>query len=189
MAVDFWILDFIQMYLRNSFLDTVMPLVTKLGDGGIFWIVSGLVLLVIPKTRKVGCVVAAALIIEALCCNVIVKPLVARTRPFAINVDINLLIAPPKDFSFPSGHTGASFAAASAMYFARKYLEKSWNWLWITAFITATVIAYSRLYLYVHYPTDVLAGLVFGIVSAWIASLAVSSIMNRTKKQPPQSAL
>lgn len=152
------VLDFIQSHLRCNLLDTVMPLITALGDVGAIWICSTVVLLLIPKTRRAGVIMAVSLVLESLCCNVILKPLVARVRPFDVNTAVQLLIARPLDFSFPSGHTGASFAAVSALYFSK-------NRLWIPSLIIAVLIAFSRLYLYVHYPSDVLAGALIGIMA------------------------
>ena len=92
-----------------------------------------------------------------------IKPLVGRIRPYDINTAVGLLIPRPTDFSFPSGHTGASFAAAAA-------LEDSNYRLRIPAWVLAVLIAFSRLYLYVHYPTDVLAGAMLGILTGWTAT-------------------
>lgn len=177
MAFDFWILDFIQTYLRSGFGDVFMPFITKFGDGGIFWILFTVVLLLIPKTRRIGGVVAVSVIIEALCCNVILKPLVARVRPYDVREGIILLVNAPRDFSFPSGHTGVSFAVVSGLYFGRKYLEKIL--LWIPALVLSVLIALSRLYLYVHYPTDVLAGMVIGIAAGWLGSLLVKLALDK----------
>lgn len=177
MAVDFWILDFIQAHLRSAFMDLVMPIITLFGDGGIFWIVCTLILLIIPKTRRVGIVAAVSLALEALCCNVILKPWVARIRPYDVRTEIELLVAAPKDFSFPSGHTGASFAVVSGLFFG-----KAKNRLWMPAFVLTIFIAFSRLYLYVHYPTDVLAGMLIGIATGWIASLIVRAVEKRIEK-------
>ena len=165
-------LDNIQSYLRCDFLDAVMPVITTLGNGGVIWIVCAVVLLLIPKTRKIGVVLAVSLAIEALCCNVILKPLAARIRPFDMNTAVQLLISPPTDFSFPSGHTGAAFAAASALFFCK-------NRLWIAALVLAILIAFSRLYLYVHYPTDVLAGAFLGILSGWLGYTLVGLIKKK----------
>ncbi len=160
MNFDLYILNCIQEYLRTPFLDTAIPFITHLGDKGIIWIGLAVVLLLFPKTRKAGFAVAAALIFEAICCNIILKPLVGRIRPFDINTTVELLIAAPKDYSFPSGHTAASFAAVSALFFSK-------NRLWIPALILGIAIAFSRLYLYVHYPSDVLAGILLGILTGW----------------------
>lgn len=175
MQIDFQILDFIQNYLKTDFGDVVMPMITMLGDHGRFWILLTLILLLIPKTRKVGVVVAGALLLEFFICNGILKPLAARTRPYDIRTDVLIIVNKPKDFSFPSGHTGVSFAAASALYFARQ------KWLWKIAGVLAVLIAFSRLYLYVHYPTDVLAGAVLGILCGWISCLLIERIRNARK--------
>lgn len=149
------ILDFLQEHLRCAFLDAVFPLLTKLGDKGIIWILLTFALLAIPKTRKAGLAVACALLLELLVCNLLIKPLVARPRPFSYRPELQLLIPALKDASFPSGHTGASFAAASALFFRG-------NRLWIPAAVLAVLIGFSRLYLYVHFPSDVLAGALLG---------------------------
>ena len=94
-------------------------------------------------------------------CNVLLKPLVGRARPFQSDGSVALLVSSPGDFSFPSGHTGASFAAAAVMFFGRSSL---WGW----ALALAALIAFSRLYLYVHYPSDVLAGALLGILTGWL---------------------
>ena len=172
MQFELSVLDNIQSYLRCDFLDATMPIISMLGNVGAIWIVCAVVLLVIPKTRKVGVVLAVSLAIEALCCNVILKPLVARIRPFDVNTAVQLLISPPTDFSFPSGHTGAAFAAASALFFSK-------NRLWIPSLVLAILIAFSRLYLYVHYPTDVLGGILLGILSGWLGYTLVGLIKKK----------
>lgn len=162
MKFDFQILDFIQAHLRCSFLDTTMPMITKLGDAGLIWIVLAIVLLLFPKTRKAGMAVAAGLVLEALCCNVVLKPLVARTRPYDVNSAVQLLIAKQVDYSFPSGHTAAAFAGTSALYFSKSRG-------FIPALVLSVLIAFSRLYLYVHYPTDILGGALLGTLAGWMA--------------------
>ena len=165
-----WEIDFlnaVQHLLRNEFLDVIMPFISALGNAGIFWILLTLVLLIIPKTRKTGLASAIALLIMLVTGNMIMKPLVARLRPFTINTAIELLIPPPLDFSFPSGHTFASFASATA-------IMKNNRRFGIPALILAACIAFSRLYLYVHYPTDVFFGLIFGVLAGlagcWLAN-------------------
>lgn len=174
--LDLSILDWIQAHWQCQFLDTVTPWITKLGDGGVVWILLALVLLAIPRTRHLGIAVTAALLVDLLLCNILIKPLVARTRPFVLRPEIQLLIAPPGDYSFPSGHTAASFAAAGALFFAK-------NRGWIPALILAIAIGFTRLYLYVHYPTDVLAGAVLGVfcgaMGAWIAKKALDFYKNK----------
>lgn len=157
------ILDMIQT-IRVPWLDQLMIAVTALGDGGALWLVTAAVLLLIPKTRRVGAAMAVSLFLEVLCCNLILKPLVARLRPCDVNTAVQLLIDRPMGYSFPSGHTGASFAAASALYFGKSRL-------WIPAGAIAVLIAFSRLYLYVHYPSDVLAGAIIGIAFGCLAAV------------------
>ena len=162
--VEFSILDFIQNQFRTSFGDFVMPLISKLGNGGIIWLVLSGLLCVFPKYRKAGVTMMTALALDVLLCNVMLKPLVGRMRPFTVNTGVELLINAPKDFSFPSGHTAASFAAAFALLFVK-------NKLWIPSMILASLIAFSRLYLYVHYPTDVLAGILLGLIVSVAANV------------------
>ena len=169
---DLPILDWIAENLWNPVLDAVMPVVTKLGDAGIFWIACAVVMLIIPKTRKTGCAMGLALIMGLLLCNVTLKPLVARIRPYDFQLEefqrtIPLLIEAEHDFSFPSGHTIASFEASVALLLGNKKLG-------IPAIILASVIAFSRLYLYVHYPTDVLASVILGVGLAFLATFLVN---------------
>ena len=166
------ILDFIQSNLRCGIMDSIMTFITGLGDGGKIWIACTILLLLIPKTRKAGLAMGIALALEIVCCNVILKPFVARIRPCDVNTAVQLLIERPLDYSFPSGHTASSFAAASALYFGRKKL-------WIPAAVLAGLIGFSRLYLYVHYPTDVLAGALIGIMMGWIGSVLANAISAR----------
>ena len=161
MNIELSILDWIQT-LHTPFLDKIMVFITRLGDAGIIWIMLSIVLLLIPKTRKSGAVMVVALVVDVLLCNIVLKNLVARTRPYDVNTGVHLLVAKLHDYSFPSGHTAASFASVTALYLAG---EKK---LWKFALVLACLIAISRLYLYVHYPTDVLGGILFGVISGYL---------------------
>lgn len=161
MNIELSILDWLQT-LHTPFLNKIMVFITRLGDAGIIWIVLSIVLLLIPKTRKSGVVMVAALIVDVLLCNIVLKNLVARTRPYDVNTGVHLLVAKLHDYSFPSGHTAASFASVTALYLAG---EKK---IWKFALVLACLIAISRLYLYVHYPTDVLGGILFGVISGYL---------------------
>lgn len=172
---EFSVLDFIQAHLSSRAGDIVMPLITHLGDSGIIWAGLTLVLLISPKTRKTGAALIAALALEVLCCNLILKPLAARIRPCDVNTAVQLLIPRPDDFSFPSGHTGASFAAASALYFSGSKLR-------FLALILAVLIGFSRLYLYVHYPTDVLAGAALGTLLGWTGCALIRLAARRVRR-------
>lgn len=169
------ILNMIQN-LRTPLGDTIVPLITRLGDAGIIWIILTLILLLIPKTRKTGIIMTAALLVDLVLCNLLLKNLVARTRPFDVNTAVQLLIARPRDYSFPSGHTAASFASVTALYLAG---EKK---MWKAALVLAVLIALSRLYLYVHYPTDIIGGVIFGSLSGYLGYKIVEWMRKKKEK-------
>lgn len=183
MGVEISILNYIQNY-RSPIADTLMVLTTRLGDMGLIWLVISLVLFAIPKTRKLGIYLVLALIINFIIANLILKPLIARVRPFDVNKLIKLLISRPRDYSFPSGHTSAGFTIVFALFFSKtKRLEgsndkflmgdarlsKIIDILFVICLVFASLIAFSRLYLYVHYPTDVLGGIGVGLLSSYFA--------------------
>ena len=172
-SFDLPILDWIQAHMANPFLDMIMPWITVLGDAGIFWMIVAAVLAITKKYRKIGFGMAIAMALGLLVCNVTLKPLVARIRPYdfqeTLGVTINLLIDKQHDFSFPSGHTIASFEACTVMMLGSRKLG-------IPATLLAILIAFSRLYLYVHYPTDVIVSVILGIVFGVIGYLATHKI-------------
>ena len=168
MNFDMAILDLIQSDIRTGFMDAIMPFITQLGDAGLIWIILSIGLIIPKKTRKIGFVMIIALILNGIICNIILKPMLARIRPFDVNTAVKLLINKPRDFSFPSGHTSASFTAASVLFFRKSKL-------FVPSLVLAFLISFSRLYLYVHYPSDVLAGLVLGILCGYIGHRAVAS--------------
>ena len=134
-----------------SFLTVLFKAITFLGEGGLIWIALGLCLIAYKKTRWVGISVLLALLFSLLVGNVTLKPLVARPRPCWRNSLVDLLIQNPKDYSFPSGHALSSFAAAMAIFMNRRKMG-------VAALLFAFIMGCTRLYFYVHYPTDVLAG-------------------------------
>ena len=156
------VLDWIALHCHTFWLDAVVPWITRLGDGGILWIILALALLILPKERKVGAQVALALVLDVVLCNLLLKNLVGRIRPFELAGIDQLLVALPDDASFPSGHSAASFAVVTVLFYNKHPLR--WP-----ALILAVLIALSRLYLYVHYPTDVLAGVLLGILCGVLA--------------------
>ena len=141
--------------IQNEFLTVLFKAITFLGEGGLIWIALGLCLIAYKKTRWVGISVLLALLFSLLVGNVTLKPLV------------DLLIQNPKDYSFPSGHALSSFAAAMAIFMNRRKMG-------VAALLFAFIMGCTRLYFYVHYPTDVLAGMLFGLIlgffAYWIAT-------------------
>ncbi|UWO27020.1 phosphatase PAP2 family protein [Marvinbryantia formatexigens DSM 14469] len=173
--MEWMILDWIQS-IRTPAGDVIIPFITKLGNMGMIWILLAVLLLLIPKTRKAGAIMLAALCVDLILCNGILKNLVGRLRPCDVNTGVQLLIARPHDFSFPSGHTASSFAAVTALYLAGE------RKLWKPALVLAVLIAFSRLYLYVHYPTDIFGGVVVGIISGIIGFWAVGRLEKWRKR-------
>ena len=166
----------IQQHLRTDMLTRFMKIVTFLGNGGWFWILCAVVLLAIPKTRKTGYAAVFSLIFGAIVTNLLLKNIVARPRPFAEIEALIPLIAKPTDFSFPSGHTTASFAVALVML---RMLPKK---IGIPAVVLAALVAFSRLYLGVHYPTDVLVGFVVALVGSSLAVWGVRTKLGNIKR-------
>ena len=152
--MEFAILDFIAAHLTAPWLDGIMKFFSALGDSGFLWIAIGLAMLCWQISRRGGWAVLFSLAGCLVVGNLTLKPLIARMRPF-MEAGVSIIIEQPSDYSFPSGHTMASFAAAFCLY---RWNKKAG----IAAYITAAIIAFSRMYLYVHYPTDILAGIVIG---------------------------
>ena len=184
--LDLSILDWIQAHLRCGLLDTVMPIITLFGEGGIFWIVLALALLAIPRTRKVGLCMALALIADVLLCNVTIKPLVARPRPWTIRPEMEAVIREltklPSGYSFPSGHTAVSFSGAGTLLLLKTRGR-------VPASALAVLVGLSRLYLYVHYPTDVLCGALLGLLCGFLGARVGRKLWSgiTQKKQRKQS--
>lgn len=171
MSIEFQILDALQK-IHTPVLTSVVKAITILGNGGMIWIILAVSLLLIPKTRKTGMVVAVALILDLILCNGLLKNLVARTRPYDVQTAVNILIHKPSDYSFPSGHTAASFAATMGLYFAKDRDKR----LWIPALMLSVLIAFSRMYFYVHYPTDILGGAVIGTLCGYLGAKLVGKL-------------
>ena len=175
-AAELAILDWIQAYGRNGFLDVILPFISRLCDHGEIWILLAAVLLAFRQTRRQGLAVSCGLTLDLIACNLLLKPLFGRIRPFAVNTAIELLTRAPGDASFPSGHTAASLAAV----FALRY---SGSRLWKPALALAVVIALSRLYLYVHWPTDVAGGVVLGAAAGWAGGWLAERLAGQMEKR------
>lgn len=166
-----WELDLLHWFqsIHNSVLDLIVPKITMLGDAGWFWIVITLLLLILPFNRKMGLQAAISLILTVIICNVILKPSIMRCRPCWLEPEVQLLVKVPHDFSFPSGHSNASFAVATAIFTRNKKLG-------IPVLIIAAAIAISRLYVFVHWPTDVICGTIIGICGGIVSYFIVDYI-------------
>lgn len=160
------LLLWIQRALIHDSLTPFFSFVTRLGNQGAVWIAISIILLIFRKTRHVGIILSLSLIGSLIINNLIFKNLIERTRPYDVVSGVRLLIERQTDFSFPSGHTGSSFAAAIVLL---KELPKKYG---IPAVILATFISISRIYLGVHYPSDVL----FGAVSGCLIAIVVRRI-------------
>ena len=176
MKMELQILDWIQQ-MRTPVGDVWMVFISRLGNAGMIWILFTCLLLMIPRTRRWGAALAVALCLDAIICNILLKPMVCRIRPCDVNQTVQLIIARPADYSFPSGHTASSFAAVAALYFAG---AKKW---WKITLPLAILMAFSRMYLYVHYPTDVLGGLIIGLLCGWIADMIIQKVMEKRSRK------
>lgn len=174
------VLDYISVHFTNDFLDAVLPFLTSLCNHGEIWILMALVFLLFAGTRHMGAAMFMALFFGFVAGNVVLKPLVARVRPYEL-AGVALLVPPLADFSFPSGHTLASFAASGVLMFTDKRFG-------IPALVFAAVIAFSRLYLYVHFPTDVAAGILLGLVFAALAVRLTARLERRFPAVFPNAA-
>lgn len=176
-SFDLPVLDWIAANLWCPVLDAVMPVITLLGDAGIFWIAIAVLFIFTRKYRKTGIGMMFALMMGLLVCNIWLKPTIARIRPYDFQMEyflkeIPLLVGGMHDFSFPSGHTIASFEAAVVILLNSKKLG-------IPAMILACLIAFSRLYLYVHYPTDVVVSILLGTAFAFLGNFLAQKVMEK----------
>ena len=173
------ILIWLQENMRSAFMDIFMKFITSIGDSGAIWIIFSFIFIFMKNHRKMGIRVIVSLLFSGLICNLILKNYIARIRPYEVYSYIDLIIERQKDFSFPSGHTSASFAAAAAIYKSKlMYRKFNLGYLFIAL---AILISFSRLYLFVHYPSDVLGGLITGLISAELAFLLVERLYKKFK--------
>ncbi len=171
-AFEMTILEKIHGTVACGFMDWIMKAFSIMGNAGFVWIVITLILIALKKYRRTGFMMAAGLILALLIGNIVMKNVIARPRPCWLDDGIRLLISKPSDYSFPSGHTLASFVSAFVLLGENKRLG-------VPALIVASVIAFSRMYLFVHFPTDILAG----ILLAWLIVFGMNVFMKRYKKR------
>ena len=166
------VLYWIREHLTCPFFDWLMPAVSALSAHGEIWILLAAVLVCVPKTRRVGLTMGVTLLLGFLIGNVGLKNIIARVRPYDVATDVTLLVERLHDFAFPSGHTLASFGAATALTLT----HRRWG---AAALVLAAAIGFSRLYLFVHYPTDVVAGALLGVALAFAARWLVNCLYNK----------
>lgn len=170
--IEFDILFYLQS-IHNPILDKPMIFITILGNFGCVWFIISIILMIIKKYRKYGILLFCSIVLTGLVGSFIMKPIFSRQRPCDIYQNIELLIKIPVGASFPSGHAAISFAAATVLGFMNRKLG-------IFAFILAGLIAFSRVYLFVHFPTDVLAGAALGILLSMF-TIYIYKLLNRKK--------
>ena len=191
----------IQHALNADWLTPVMKFITLFGEAGIFWILMCLSLIIFRKTRRLGIICAFSLLLTFICCNLILKPLVDRVRPWVTFQMVNAMLPPPGDASFPSGHSANSMGPAWGMFIAtmpvktaagRSYDEvRCLGWKgegsspvtmhkWsIAAVVLALLVGLSRLYLGMHYPSDVVCGLLLGMIAATVVYKIILTIEDK----------
>lgn len=163
--MDFGILNGIQNSLKNPFFDWIMPIFSFLGENGAIWLIIGIVMVCFKKTRSYGVLLLISMAFVFVTGELVIKNLVGRVRPCNVpGTEINMLVPKPRGFSFPSGHSSSSFAAAVIIFIWDRRFG-------IAALCLAFCIAFSRMYLYVHFPSDVLVGSLWGIAGALIVYL------------------
>ena len=182
--LDASILLWIQANLRGA-LDGFFIVVTHLGDAGILWIILTIIMMCVRKTRRTGVTCAISMILGMIAVNLILKNWIARIRPYELIEGLTLMIEKQVDYSFPSGHAANSFACAWVML---RTMKKRWG---VPALLLAALIAFSRLYVGVHYPSDILAGILIGIAAAEAAIVIVRGLRRKfpafrrfTRKKP-----
>lgn len=175
MSLDFEILYFIQEHIVCKALNDIMVFISSLGNYGAIWIITATALIIPKKTRKCGIFILCALTFSLITGEVITKNLVARIRPCNIDLAVNMLIERPKTYSFPSGHSSSSFAATAVIFYFYKKAG-------LFVLVIASLIAFSRMYLFVHFPTDVICGILWGIISAIIVIVIYKKLFENNSK-------
>ena len=193
---------YIQENIRSDILTPLLTTLTHTGDKGIIWIAMCILMVIIPKSRKFGIIAGASLALEAIIVNIFIKNAVARTRPYDAIEGLVSLVEKQVDYSFPSGHTGAAFAVAGAFLIiaiaglpvvvksgiiSRTKTSLAYKIFTAVTIVFSFIIAFSRLYVGVHYPTDVLGGFIIGIASSIIAyfgyHIVIKKISQRKQKE------
>ncbi len=176
MPFDFEILYFIQEHIVTPVLNNAMILASALGEYGIIWVITAVTLVFFKKTRVCGVLIICSLLLCLITGEFITKNLVCRVRPCYQDMTIPMLVNRPNSYSFPSGHTASSFTSASTIFYFNKKAG-------LLALVLASIIAFSRMYLFVHFPTDVLAGVLWGIASSVVVLLIYRKYFDTNNKE------
>ena len=168
MPFEFSFLNWLQQF-HTPVMNALAIFFNYAGEHGEIWIALALVLLAFRRSRRAGIAVAVSLLLYLVVGDCFLKPLFARPRPCDINPAVTILVARPHGHSFPSGHTASAFAAAFALWLQNRRLGTP-------ALVLAAFIAFTRLYLYVHFPTDILGGLVLGLALGALGSLLANRL-------------
>ena len=171
-SFDIMILDRIQEAFRSGFTDGLWKFITLFGEAGVFWLILGAIFLLFRRTRKGGLAMLIAISTGFLLSNIILKNAVARIRPYDVSTMVTLAVKRLTDFSFPSGHTTASMSAGLALFYVDRKLG-------LPALILGILISISRLHLYVHYPSDVLAAVCVALITSLIGFIVAELIMRK----------
>ena len=185
----------IQTALNADWLTPVMKFITLFGESGYFWIFTCLALMLFRRTRRLGVICTFSLLATFIVCNLCIKPLFDRTRPWVVFEAVNRMMPDPGDASFPSGHSANAMGPAWAMFMAtlpvktangKSYDEvtclgwkdrglspRMMHGFGIAAVVLAVLIGISRLYLGMHYPSDVIVGLLVGMIMATLVYKAI----------------
>jgi len=164
--------------IRTPGLDKIMVLIfsTIVGSNGQIWVYLGILAFLFPKTRRCGICMLVSYLLAYFLCDNILKELIARPRPFVVDDSVSMLVKKSSSFSCPSVHSALAFATASAVFFKRKDVG-------IAALIFAALVGFSRLYFFVHYPTDVLLGAVIGFFIGWFVTKMSERLYSRQSKK------
>lgn len=170
--IDIKVLRILNDNLRYGILDRIMPMITFLGSGGLVWFIVSIYLISNEETKVQGYMIITSLVVTTILGEGIIKHIIKRARPFVDMIEHKLLISKPITYSFPSGHTASSFAAAGVLVAMNNKLS-------VYAVILASLIAFSRVYLNVHYPTDVVTGIILGLLcSKIVLAIFESEVIN-----------
>ena len=172
---DFNVIKFIQDNFHNPVSDAIFPFITHLGEAGAIWIAAAIIMVCFKKSRKCGILALCAMTVTFLFGEVFLKNVVCRVRPCNQFPEVAMLITRPRSFSFPSGHSASSFAAATIIFWFNKKFG-------LLAIATAALIAFSRVFLFVHYPTDILAGALLGILISMLTIVVYKKFFLNRKK-------